>query len=82
MVKKLSDKPAKALDFESALSDLEAVVEQLESGDLPLEESLKAFEKGIALTRHCQSALKAAELKVKELTENDELVDLDLDPDE
>ncbi len=77
----MAEKPAKNLDFETALSDLEALVEQLESGELPLEESLKAFEKGITLTRHCQSALKAAELKVKELTENDELVDLDLDPD-
>ena len=78
MVKKVPDK---TLDFETALADLEALVEQLESGELPLEESLKAFEKGITLTRHCQSALKAAELKVKELTENDELVDLDLDSD-
>jgi exodeoxyribonuclease VII small subunit len=81
MVKKPSEQP---LDFESALRDLEALVGTLESGELPLEESLKAFEKGIALTRRCQSALQAAELKVKELTENDELVDLDLnlDPDE
>lgn len=82
MVKKPSEKPDKALDFETALRDLEAVVEQLESGQLPLEASLKAFEKGITLTRHCQSALQAAELKVKELTESDDLVDLDLDPDE
>jgi exodeoxyribonuclease VII small subunit len=79
MVKKPSEQP---LDFESALRDLEALVGTLESGELPLEESLKAFENGIALTRRCQSALQAAELKVKELTENDELVDLDLDPDE
>lgn len=71
----------KPLDFETALGELEALVEQLESGELPLEESLKAFEKGIALTRQCQESLKAAELKVKELTENDELVDLELDSD-
>ncbi len=58
---------------------MEAVVSQLESGELALEESLKAFEKGIRLTRHCQSALQAAELKVKKLTENDELADLDPD---
>ena len=68
---------AQTPEFESALAELEDLVEQLESGELPLEESLKAFEKGIALTRHCQNALKAAELKVKALTENDELVDLD-----
>jgi len=82
MPKKVSDKPDKTLDFETALRDLEALVEQLESAELPLEESLKAFEKGVALTRHCQSALQAAELKVKQLTDNDELVDLDLDSDE
>ena len=82
MVKKPTETAPEALDFETALRDLEAVVEQLESGELPLEESLKAFEKGITLTRHCQSALQAAELKVKELTENDELVDLDFDPEE
>lgn len=82
MVKKATEKPKESLDFETALRDLEAVVAQLESGELPLEESLKAFEKGIKLTRHCQSALQAAELKVKELTENDELADLDLDPTE
>ena len=80
MVKKTTEKPAESLDFETALRDLEAVVAQLESGELPLEESLKAFEKGIKLTRHCQSALQTAELKVKELTESDELADLDLDP--
>ena len=82
MAKKVSDQPDKTLDFETALRDLEALVEQLESAELPLEESLKAFEKGVALTRHCQSALQAAELKVKQLTDNDELVDLDLDSDE
>ena len=72
----------KPLNFETALAELETLVAQLESGELPLEESLKAFEKGIALTRQCQESLKAAELKVKELTENDELVDLELDSDE
>ena len=71
----------KPLDFETALAELETLVEQLESGELPLEESLKAFEKGIALTRQCQESLKAAELKVKELTESDELVDLEIDSD-
>ncbi|NND44877.1 MAG: exodeoxyribonuclease VII small subunit [Xanthomonadales bacterium] len=80
MVKKPSDTPAQTLDFETALRDLEAVVAQLESGDLALEASLEAFEKGITLTRHCQAALQAAELKVKQLTESDELIDLDIDP--
>jgi exodeoxyribonuclease VII small subunit len=52
-------------DFERALSDLEAIVERLEQGDLPLEESLKQFERGVELTRQCQVALKQAEQKVE-----------------
>lgn len=52
-------------DFEKALADLESIVEKLEQGDLPLDESLKAFERGVELTRHCQAALKQAEQKVE-----------------
>jgi exodeoxyribonuclease VII small subunit len=54
-----------APDFETAMRDLEALVERLEQGDLPLEESLAAFERGVMLTRACQSALKEAEQKVE-----------------
>jgi exodeoxyribonuclease VII small subunit len=53
------------IDFESAMRDLEALVEQLEQGDLPLEESLAAFERGVMLTRSCQTALTEAEQKVE-----------------
>ncbi|MBS0613011.1 MAG: exodeoxyribonuclease VII small subunit [Proteobacteria bacterium] len=56
-----------AVDFEAAMSELETLVERLETGELPLEESLKAFERGLALTRRCQSALKDAEQKVEVL---------------
>jgi exodeoxyribonuclease VII small subunit len=59
-----SEKPP-ALDFETAMRDLEELVERLEHGDLPLEESLAAFERGVMLTRACQSALKEAEQKVE-----------------
>jgi len=52
-------------DFETAMRDLEELVERLEHGDLPLEESLAAFERGIMLTRACQTALKEAEQKVE-----------------
>ena len=47
------------------MRDLEALVERLEHGDLPLEESLAAFERGVMLTRSCQTALKEAEQKVE-----------------
>ena len=56
---------SKPLDFEAAMRDLEALVERLEHGELPLEESLAAFERGVKLTRACQAALKEAEQKVE-----------------
>lgn len=55
--------------FEKSLAELEALVQQLEKGELSLEESLKQFERGIALARGCQTALKDAELKVQKLIE-------------
>jgi exodeoxyribonuclease VII small subunit len=58
-----------AVNFEKAIKDLEKIVEDLESGNLSLEESLKAFEKGIKLTRQCQGELEKAELKVQNLVE-------------
>ena len=53
------------LDFESAMRELEMLVARLEQGDLPLEDSLAAFERGVTLTRTCQTALKEAEQKVE-----------------
>ena len=55
----------KSPDFEEALAELEGLVEKLERGDLPLDEALKVFERGVALTRHCQSSLQAAQQKVE-----------------
>ena len=56
---------SKTPDFEQALAELEGLVERLERGDLPLDEALKAFERGVALTRHCQTSLQAAQQKVE-----------------
>lgn len=56
-----------AVNFERSLEDLEALVTQMESGDLSLEEALQAFEKGVKLTRECQQALREAEQKVEVL---------------
>ena len=64
----MSKQKTETASFEEALSELEALVERMESGDLTLEESLAAFEQGISLTRHCQEALQAAEQKVEILT--------------
>jgi exodeoxyribonuclease VII small subunit len=51
--------------FEDSLEELEQLVVQLELGDISLEESLKSFERGVALTRTCQKALQDAEHKVQ-----------------
>ena len=56
---------AKKFDLEKSLANLEELVEELESGDLPLETAMKKFEEGIKLTRGCQTALKEAEQKVQ-----------------
>ena len=57
-------------DLEKSLAELEALVDDLESGDLPLEKAMKKFEDGIKLTRSCQTALKEAEQKVQILLES------------
>jgi exodeoxyribonuclease VII small subunit len=54
-----------APDFEQSLTELQTLVERLESGELSLEDSLAAFEQGIRLTRECQGALSQAEQKVQ-----------------
>lgn len=59
----------KPIDFEKSLQDLENLVTAMEKGDMTLEESLKAFETGIQLTRECQTRLAEAEQKVQLLTE-------------
>ena len=58
------------VDFEAALAELETLVAKMESGSLSLEESLAAFERGVKLTRQCESALRSAELRVKALAED------------
>ena len=54
-------------DFESALAELEAIVQRLEQGEISLEESLRQFERGVVLTRSCQKALRQAEQKIRVL---------------
>mgnify|MGYP000296550330 FL=1 len=60
----------KAVNLEKTLADLESLVEELESGELPLDDAMKKFEKGVKLTRICQHALKEAEQKVEILLQN------------
>jgi len=60
------------IKFEDALSRLESIVEKLEGGDLPLEESLEAFEEGIRLSRICSKRLEEAERKIEVLTKGED----------
>ena len=59
--------PLDALSFEQAFDELEAVVQQLEGGSLPLEEAIKLYERGMSLARRCSEALDAAELRVQQM---------------
>lgn len=69
---------AKSVNFEAAMAELEQLVKQMENGDLSLDASLKAFERGVLLTRQCQKSLAEAELKVKMLSADGVLEDLNL----
>ena len=62
---------SKKPDFETSLKELESLVETMEQGDISLEESLKLFERGVGLSRHCQQALQEAEQKVEILMQKD-----------
>ncbi|HHV98063.1 MAG TPA: exodeoxyribonuclease VII small subunit [Clostridiaceae bacterium] len=58
--------------FEEALSDLEKIVEELENGELTLEQSLERFQKGIELSKYCNKRLDEVERKISILIENEE----------
>ena len=73
---------AKKFNLEKSLAELEELVEELESGDLPLDKAMKKFEAGIKLTRGCQAALKEAEQKVEILLKSagdEQLEDFEMD---
>lgn len=63
---------ANTAGFETALKDLEKIVGQLEKGDIPLEDQLKAFEKGVSLSRECMKRLEEVEKRVEVLMQNGE----------
>jgi exodeoxyribonuclease VII small subunit len=76
----VAKKTRKSTNFEATIAELESLVEEMEQGDISLEESLKKFERGIELTRTCQQALQEAEQKVQMLIEKqqgDAIVDAD-----
>ena len=68
-------------DFEAALTELDAIVKKLEDGDIPLEQSLQLFERGVQLSRFCHARLEEAERRIEILNERGQLrpADADLD---
>jgi exodeoxyribonuclease VII small subunit len=67
--------PESIKDFESAIAELDAIVKQMEEGDLPLDKSLALYERGVTLSRYCQEQLAAAERRIEQLTERGDLRD-------
>ena len=64
----MSEKTVADMSFEEAMGELEKVVSSLERGEVPLEDSIKLYERGAALKAHCEAKLKAAEEKVAQIT--------------
>lgn len=71
MVRKPANEPSPVADFETSLDQLEQLVEKMEHGEMSLEDSLAAYERGVGLYRRCQQALEQAELRVRLLTDPD-----------
>lgn len=71
------DSPLKDLSYEKAFEEMNAILAQLEENDKSLEDSVKLFERGQALAKHCAKLLDNAELKVQRLTDDDEIVELE-----
>jgi exodeoxyribonuclease VII small subunit len=68
--------PIESLSYENALAELEAIVAALEAGEQPLDETLALYERGQALARHCAALLNQADLKLRQISDN-ELVDFE-----
>lgn len=63
----MSEQPEAARSFEAGLEELDSIVKQMESGDLPLEQALNLFERGMKLSEECRKQLDAAETRVEQL---------------
>ena len=77
----MSENPQDLPDFEKSLEELESLIEQLESGDLSLDQSLQQFKRGVELTRHCQGVLEKAQQTVEQLIDpSDESTAVPIEP--
>jgi exodeoxyribonuclease VII small subunit len=70
-MKKPSQPAVEGMSFEEAMAALEAIVDQLESGDTSLEDSISLYDRGAALRRHCEAKLRDAELRVEKIVQGE-----------
>jgi len=70
--KKNTDKDLHELGFESAILELTDVVEKIEQGQIPLQDSLEQYEKGMGLIQHCRSILQQAEKRITDISQQSE----------
>ncbi|MEM1428128.1 MAG: exodeoxyribonuclease VII small subunit [Pseudomonadota bacterium] len=64
----MTETPVEEMSFEAALAELEQVVGRLEGGDVPLEQSIDLYQRGNALAKRCEDALRKAEMQVEQIT--------------
>lgn len=80
MKKEIQKGDVTALSFEEALKQLEVIVENLERGDVPLEQSIDIYERGEALKKHCEKLLKVAEAKIEKIQLSDKGIPEGVEP--
>ena len=79
MLKKLNDDEISKLSYEDSFQYLEEIVKSLESGEIKLEDSINIYELGIKLKLHCEKKLKASELRIKKVLDDEKLGDMNKD---
>jgi exodeoxyribonuclease VII small subunit len=72
--------PIEKLSFEDAMTELETIVRSLETGDTKLDDSIAAYERGVALRKHCESRLENARLKIEKITLDENNSPIGLEP--
>jgi exodeoxyribonuclease VII small subunit len=72
MAENKENKDTSKLTFEQAIMELTNIVEKIELGEIPLQESIEQYEKGMALIKHCRSILEKAEKKIEQITQEKE----------
>ncbi len=75
----MSEPKVDKIPFEEGLNTLQNIIDEMEKGELPLEQSLKKYEQAVALSRHCQNLLQKAEQKIQILTENNSVTEFEHD---